>query len=160
MNNLFNKFREKVLSSFPENKVDQEGVANNLIALGVLLWVVAEADDKFLPQEEEKIKDVLNGYGDINVQDMPIVLRAIKEAAIERIDLYGFTKEVSEGLERSEKIEIVENLFRVGCNDGDLDLKEHEAIRKISDLFRLDHSEFIDAKVKVKKEFGMDTSGL
>jgi len=126
----------------------------------VLLWVVADADDRFLPEEEDKIKDVLKKYDDISDRDMPIVLRSIKEASINKIDLYSFTNAVSKNLKREIKIEIIENLFRVACSDQDLDETELETIRKISNLFRLDHKDFINSKIKVKKEFGMDTAGL
>ena len=58
------------------------------------------------------------------------------------------------------KKNIVENLFRVACVDGELAYEEEEVIRKIAGLFLLDHKDFIDAKIKVKKEFGLDTAGL
>jgi uncharacterized tellurite resistance protein B-like protein len=58
------------------------------------------------------------------------------------------------------KISILENLFRVACSDKELDDKELETIRKIANLFRLSHRDFIKAKIKVKKEFGLDTTGL
>ena len=58
------------------------------------------------------------------------------------------------------KINILEQLFRVACSDKDLDDSEVETIRKISDLFGIGHKEFINAKIKVKKEFGLDTAGF
>jgi len=162
MSGIFDQFRKKVLASvFRDSSDSQEDKdVDNLIALGVLLWVVAEADDKFLPEEKEKIEEVLRVYDHINEDDMPIVLRSIEEASLCKIDLFTFTNEVGKDLPREIKIDIIENLFRIACIDQDLDEKEHEMIRKISGLFRLDHNEFINSKVKVKKEFGMDTSGL
>ncbi|MCK5014062.1 MAG: TerB family tellurite resistance protein [Candidatus Omnitrophica bacterium] len=133
---------------------------DNLIALGVLLWVVAQADEKFLPEEKTKIEDVLSSYGEISEEDMPVVLRAVEEASISRIDLYAFTSEIGKNLTFKAKIGIIENLFRVACIDQDLDHEELEAIRKISGLLRIDHKDFIDVKIKVKKEFGLDTAGL
>ena len=58
------------------------------------------------------------------------------------------------------KIKILENLFRIACVDKDLDDRELEVIRKISGLFKLTHKDFIDSKIKVKKEFGLDTAGF
>jgi len=159
MKNILLKFREKIIGSAEEDD-DEDKDINNLIALGVLLWVVAEADDQFLPEESEQIKEVLNQYSDIDENDLPIVLRSIEEAAAMRIDVHSFTREVSKGLERPAKIEIIEHLFRVACVDQDLAESEHEAIRLISSLFRLEHKEFINSKIKIKKEFGMDTAGL
>lgn len=153
--------RKKIDPNYKPEEVHPEHCeVNNLIALGVLLWTVAESDEKFLPQEREKIVDVLKSCENISEDDMPIVLRAIEEASINKIDYHAFTSEVKKGISRGAKIAIIENLFRVACIDGDLDNDELEAIRKISGLFMLDHEEFIGAKVKVKKEFGMDVAGL
>ena len=55
---------------------------------------------------------------------------------------------------------IIENLFRIACVDKELDNNELETIRKISGLFKIEHSNFIDAKIKIKKEFGLDTAGF
>jgi len=167
MAGFFDNFRQKVLSAGASEeqkdsdaKLPDKDSVDNLISLGVLLWEVAQADEKFLPEEEEKIGEILNIYGHVVEEDMSIVLRAIKEASIERIDLHTFTKEVGQDLAFDVKISIIENLFRVACIDQDLDNEEYEMIRKIAGLLRIDHKDFIDIKIRIKKEFGLDTAGL
>ena len=162
MAGFLDKFRKKIVTSLwqdselkpPEQAIDDK------IALGVLLWVVASADNKFLPQEEMEIKNILKEYSNVEDKDMPVVFSSIKLAARERVDLYAFTSEISNNLQMSVRVSIIEELFRVACVDKDLDDNELETIRKISNLFNLSHSDFINAKIKVKKEFGMDTAGL
>ena len=160
MGGFLDQFRKKVISSVWKDKADEAHVQaiDDKIALGVLLWVVAEADEKFLPEEEEKIKEVLTTHAKIASRDMPTILASIKQAAEERIDLFRFTHEVSENLPRDIKISIIENLFRVACVDKDLDNFELETIRKIAGLFKIEHRAFIDAKIKIKKEFGLKTA--
>lgn len=162
MTGIFDQFRRKIITSVWQEAPDEatDNQVDDLIALGVLLWTVAEADERFLPEERTHVSEVLQNYGDIEDQDLSIVMRAVEEASIQRIDLHTFTKEVCHELEREVKIEILENLFRVACIDQELDEKEHEAIRQIANLFQLDHEEFIKAKIKIKKEFGLDTAGL
>ncbi len=162
MAGFLDRFRKNVISSVWKDKADEPKVKDidDKIALGVLLWVVAEADEKFLPEEEEKIKEVLISHSKISNEDIPTVLASIKEAAKERIDLYRFTHEISENLPNDIKMLIIENLFRVACVDKDLDDNEFETIRKISSLFKIEHTDFIDAKIRIKKEFGLDTAGF
>ena len=162
MAGFLDRFRKNVISNVWKDKADEPKVKDidDKIALGVLLWVVAEADEKFLPEEEEKIKEVLISHSKISNEDIPTVLASIKEAAKERIDLYRFTHEISENLPNDIKISIIENLFRVACVDKDLDDNELETIRKISSLFKIEHTDFIDAKIRIKKEFGLDTAGF
>ncbi len=160
MAGFLDRFRKKVISSVWKEKADEMHVKNidDKIALGVLLWVVAEADEKFLKEEEEQIQKVLRSFSNIPQEDIPTVLASVSQAAQERIDLYRFTHEVSENLSYNVKISILENLFRVACVDKDLDNKELEIIRKISGLFNVSHKDFIDAKIRIKKEFGLPTA--
>ena len=162
MAGFLNQFRKRVVSSvWSDQTIDppKEDV-DDKIALGALLWVVAEADNKFLPQEEAKIKEVLSNYAKISEKDLSIVLAAVKEAARESIDLYQFTSEISRDLIYAQRVVIIEQLFRVACADKELDEKELELIREVSSLFHLSHRDFIDAKIKAKKEFGLGTAGL
>ena len=162
MAGFLDRFRKNVVSSVWKDKLDESKAKDidDKIALGVLLWVIAEADNEFLPEEEEKIREILLSRCKISNEDIPLVLASIREAAKERIDLYTFTHEVSEDLPYTIKKSIIEDLFRVACIDRELDDSELELIRKISGLFRISHSDFIDAKIKIKKEFGLDTAGL
>ncbi len=154
---LLGKLREKIIGVNVQKELTQErsSCVDNYIALGVLLWAVAEADGKFLAQEKEQITEVLKKYDDVSDEDMSIVLRTIEEAATSRIDLFSFTKEVNESMDRDCKVDIVMHLFRVAFVDRDLDETEHETIRQISTLLKLDHQDFIESKLKVKEEMGL-----
>ncbi len=161
MAGFLDNFRKNVITSVWKEEKDKPGVIDidDKIALGVLLWVVAEADEKFLATEDEKIREILTTYSKISVEEIETVLASIKEAARERIDLHRFTREVSKELPYNVKLSILETLFRVACCDRELDHTETEIIRKISGLFRISHKDFINAKITIKKEFGLDTHG-
>ncbi len=159
MAGFLDKFRKNVVTSLWKDKKDEPKVKDidDKIALGVLLWIVAEADEKFLAKEDEKIKEILTLYSKISEEEITTVLATIKEAARQRIDLHRFTREVSANLPYNVRISIIETLFRVACCDKELDHKEIETIRKISGLFHIAHKDFINAKITIKKEFGLDT---
>ena len=157
MAGFLDQFRQKVITSvFKEQQnPNQPAEINDKIALGVLLWVVAEADGSFLAKEKEKIEQILTDFSEIAQGDMPVVMQSIRQAAQERIDLHRFTREVSNDLRYNVKVGIVANLFRVACADKQLDHDEIEMIRKISGLLGVDHKDFIDLKIKIKEEFGI-----
>lgn len=156
---IFEQFKKTVLSAFSQQEIsksESDHKVDNLIALGVLLWVVAEADDQFLSKEKEKIEEILRTHSRISKEDMPIVLRAIEEAAVTRIDIHSFTRSICDGIEDDRsKVKILESLFRVACADGELHNDELETIRKISNLFQIDHIQFINTKIRVKREAGL-----
>ena len=112
--------------------------------------------DKFERFLEKRGLDYLK----ISEEDISYVMNSVREAADERIDMYRFTSEVSENLSYDIKVSIIEKLFSVACSDKDLNNNEYEVIRKISGLFGLAHNDFINAKIKIKKEFGLDTAGF
>jgi len=153
---FLDRFRREIDNTVRKESDQQQSVAvDDKIALGVLLQVVAQADEKFLPAEKEKIRDVLKDYAQIPAQDMDVILQAIDQAEKQSIDLFTFTHEVSQNLSYAMKKEIIEILFRVACVDHDLAHEENEMIRKISGLFRLEHKDFVDIKLKIKKECGL-----
>ncbi|GJQ57226.1 MAG: TerB family tellurite resistance protein [Candidatus Scalindua sp. AMX11] len=159
MAGFLDKFRKNVITSVWKEKIDEPKVRDidDKIALGVLLWVVAEADEKFLAKEDEKIKEILISHSKIPTEEIVTVLASIKEAARERIDLFRFTHEVKVNLPYDVKVSIIETLYRVACCDQELDHEEIEIIRKISGLFQIAHKDFINAKITVMKEFGLET---
>ncbi|HEC70132.1 MAG TPA: TerB family tellurite resistance protein [Candidatus Omnitrophica bacterium] len=155
MGSFLDKFRNKILASF-SHKEDLDRL-NEFFSLGVLLWEVAFADKKFLPQEEERLKQILSSYTKISSENISLVLASIKEASQERIDLYTFTHEINIQLSYSAKLRIIEELFRVACIDKELDERELELIREISELLHISHKDFIEAKIRIKKELGLKT---
>jgi len=162
MSDFLKRFRQSIVSSvYKEASEDQDcRKVDERIAFGVLLYLVAQADGSFLSKEIGIIEELLRAKTSMNEDEFRIVMSSIEKAREDSIDLYQFTNEVSNDLSYPAKIDIIEDLFRVGCVDKDLDDTEIEIIRKISGLFHLSHKDFIDAKIKVKKEFGLDTAGL
>lgn len=159
MAGFLDQFRKRVISSVRKDRPDEPGVKDidDKIALGVLLWVVAEQDEKFLPEEETQIKQTLLSFSKVPEEDISYVMSSIQQAARERIDLYRFTSEINKDLAYNTKISIIEILFRVACADKELAHKETEVIRKISGLLGLTHKDFITAKIKIKRESGFST---
>jgi uncharacterized tellurite resistance protein B-like protein len=138
---------------------DEAVASDEPIALGVLLWSVAEADGRLLDAEKALIGQVLTDERGMAPSDAARVLAAVELAARERIDLYSFAREVADGLPAEARARIVRQLYRVACADGHLDGAETEAVRLVSTLLRVPHDAFIAAKLAAKDEFGVRTPG-
>ncbi len=158
MSGVLDNLRNKIINDTEEDISHVD--IDDKIALGVLLWAVASSDNKFLDIEKEKIKEILIRHSKIKTEDIPFVLRVIKEADKERIDLYAFTSELVGSLTYPQRVLVLEELFRVACADRDISEEEIELLRKISNLFHISHRDFINTKIKIKKEFGIDTFDL
>ena len=121
-------------------------------AFAVLLWVVAKSDKKLDLQEKIEIKAVLKEkYPDL---ETGLISKALEDEE-KRIDLYSFTSVLNKRLKYSDKLAVVEDLFRVAAADNDISYEEIEDIRRIADLFYITHKDFIGAKMKIKKQKGI-----
>ena len=99
MPGFLDKFRTKIKTNVFKEASKNEIFIDDKIALGVLLWIVAKADDKFLPEEEAQIKETLIKYCDLNNEDLDLVLNSIKEAEKQAVDLYAFTSVIVRDLD-------------------------------------------------------------
>jgi len=86
---------------------------------------------------------------------MKIVIRAIEEASLSKIDLHEFAKEVSSDIDNFDKLFVIENLFKVACSDRELFIKESDLIKKISWMIGLDNKDYLYISNKIKNEFGL-----
>jgi uncharacterized tellurite resistance protein B-like protein len=158
MANFFQRVKRKIISSLRKNKKEPAKVnqIDEKITLGLLLWTagsLAEADGKFLPQEEEEIKTVLREHLKVSDEDFPIVLAAIRQAAWEKIDFYQFADEVSKDFTYVAKISLLEDLFRIAWADRKISEAERALIHKVAAAFAVREEDFSALREKVQKEF-------
>jgi uncharacterized tellurite resistance protein B-like protein len=153
----FGQFKKRVISAVRRDKTRALRVKNmdRKIALGVLLWAigaVAEADGKFLPEENKKIKEVLLTYLRVSEEDYSIVLTAMRISAVGNINVYKFAKEIGKKLSYKARVKVIEDLFRIGCADKELAKSELGIIKKLSHIFNITDDDFSSAASKVEKE--------
>ncbi len=67
-------------------------------------------------------------------------------------DYHQFTRLIADHYSQSEKIKLVESLWRVAYADNQLDKYEEHMVRRICDLIYVSHSDFIQAKHRVEAE--------
>lgn len=125
-----------------------------MVILGVLMVCVAHADDDFSKAEERQMAKVLTRWGGLDKNLVGLVLAASHEAKQNRPDIQGFTREVAKK-PYSERVHVIEHLFRIAYVDGKLHAKEREMVRQIAKLSWVRHKDFIEAKLFVQKEMGL-----
>ena len=124
-------------------------------ALGVLLRMVgavAQADSKFLPEEEDKIREVLRSHLTVSEQDLEVILTAIRQVAIEKIDFESFIHEANKNLPQEAKACIISDLFRIAWADGELAQSELDIIKKIAGMFEIPDEVFVEIETRIRDE--------
>jgi len=121
-----------------------------LLATCVLLLEIAKSDDDFSTEEHAAIHRIL-------VQELSIASEKVEEllqmAARDRrrsVDIWEYTSLINDHFSRSEKISLVERMWKVIFADGKVDQYEDYMVHKLADLLRLTHDELIHAKLEAK----------
>lgn len=146
---MFDKLKQ-LLTSIAENE-EQQRDPHRLIKLAsvALMIETSRSDQQQDASEMEVIKDIATKALDLSVEDIDSFIDEALEKADSSTSLYEFTDLVTKHLGKTERIELIENLWRVAFADGKVDHYEDHIIRKIADLIYVKHSEFIQAKHRI-----------
>ena len=118
----------------------------------VILLEAATADHNFSVEEQKKILDILKLRYNMTEE---AVGELIEKSGRERegsTDLWYFTNQINENMDNEEKYALMELVWEVIYSDGTLDKFENYIAHKLQSMLNLDHSTFIELKMKVKNE--------
>ncbi|MEJ2168983.1 MAG: TerB family tellurite resistance protein [Desulfobacterales bacterium] len=119
------------------------------VAVCALLVEIARIDETFSGEEMHLILSILTEkYGLSREHADALVAEAEKELE-QSVDLWQFARLINANYTNDEKMEIIENLWRIVYVDGRMDGYEHYLMDKMQNLLRLSHSQLIAAKLKV-----------
>ena len=116
----------------------------------VLLVEVARADSTIDATELAAIeRAIVASSSTIDPSEVAVIIAAARDDAEQAVSFHEHVREINQGFDRSQKLKLIEQMWRVAYADGDLDKYEEYTIRKMADLLFVEHAEFIRAKLKV-----------
>lgn len=116
----------------------------------VLLIEIARADTEVDDAELAAISRAIeNSCHSISPDELVEIVTTARQDAESSISFHDHVRQVNSGFSRQQKLELIEQMWRVAYADGDLDKYEEYTIRKLSDLLFVEHQEFIRAKLRV-----------
>jgi uncharacterized tellurite resistance protein B-like protein len=132
------------------------GPASDPIAVAAcaLLLEMAHADAEFTDEERERIARHAREDLGVAPDDVREVLRLAEEARRESVDLYQFTKLVTEGFSRDQRLRLIEAIWGVVYSDGVLTAVEGQLARRIAELLGFQHPEVQAARERVAARKG------
>jgi uncharacterized tellurite resistance protein B-like protein len=129
----------------------EEGPGSDPVAIAAcaLLLEIAHADENFTSEERERIARHAREDLGVPAEDVREVLRLAEEARRESVDLYQFTKLVTEGFSREQRLRLIEAIWGVVYSDGVLTAVEGQLARRIAELLGFQHPEVQAARERV-----------
>lgn len=118
----------------------------------VILLEAATVDENFSDQEQRKILDILKARYNMTDDEVEELIEKSERERADSTDLWYFTNLINENMDNEEKYSLMELVWEVIYSDGTLDKFENYIARKLQNMLNLDHSTFIELKMKVKNE--------
>ena len=119
-------------------------------ACAALLVEIAFADKDFDEREKESLKQSLLKSYAIDIETINEIINDAEKTVEESTSLYEYTRTVNDEFEYPQKLNLLENLWKVAYADENLDKYEEHLLRKISDLIHISHSDYINVKLRVR----------
>ena len=138
--------------SFFKNKEKEKDTVNNdksYSNIAALLIHVAKIDENYEDKEKEIIRKTLIELGATisNIDKLIADASVIEENSNQ---ILSFTREVKNAPE-SDKIRIVESLWKIIYSNNDADIYETNLMRRLAGLLYIDAKTMGDLKEKIKK---------
>ena len=122
-----------------------------LVNIAALLIHVAKIDENFTYKEEKIIEKSLLELG-AKKENLALLIEDSKKIEKESNQILDFTREIKK-MNESEKIKIIETLWRVIYSNKDEDMYESNLMRRLSGLLYINNKTMGDIKEKIKKEY-------
>ena len=148
LNSIRQFFENKLVNN--EEEPTSSSIAKTDLACAALLIEVINSDHKLEEQETQAFFSVLQNNLNIPDEDIDELVGLAENQAKEATSLYEFTSLINSDYDYSQKVGLIENMWRIAFSDNNLVKYEDHLIRKISDLIYVSHSDFIRAKLKVR----------
>jgi len=148
------KFFQKHIQ--PKADRDEAGSEHALqVATAALLIEMMKADGKVSDDERRAVMDTIQAKFNLSREETKSLKQLAKEKIGKATDYYEFTSLINKELSYTEKVDIIEHLWEIALTDRHLDKHEEYMVRKIADLIYVEHKDFIEAKLRVKKTLSL-----
>jgi uncharacterized tellurite resistance protein B-like protein len=164
--------RELYLDDFVKNKIYYDVVRRlaaesagaeispdmlrKLSLAGGLMARVAFVDRQVTDAERSMILDALQNRWGLSSLEASVVAEAALSEIGKGMDYFRLTRQFFECTTEEERLRFLDVLFGITAADGGATFEEIEEIRSISNVLKLTHQQFIDAKLKIPRELRAD----
>jgi uncharacterized tellurite resistance protein B-like protein len=125
------------------------------VAMAALLIEKMKADGKVSEDERMTVMQTIRSKFNLTDDETKSLKELAKEKIRKATDYYEFTSLINKGLSYERKVDIIGHLWGIALSDRHLDKHEEYMVRKIADLLYVEHKDFIEAKLKIKKRLSL-----
>ncbi len=155
-NKIFFQLKQRLELEDKEIGHDVENLEKLCLA-GGLMARIAWVDQEISKAEKLAIRKILHEKWSISESASEIVTEVATSSVVRGLDYFHLTRSFFECTVKSERVAFLESLFSIANVCGKTSFKEIEAIRILAKGLKLEHREFIQAKLIIPRK---DRKGL
>jgi len=130
---------------------DSDGTEDALrLAAVALLYEAAMSDYDLDDEERTAIQELVREQFNLSEGDASALAALARQRVRESTGLHGFTSLINEHWSEKDRLNLVEQMWRVVYADGRLDDHELHLMRKIQRLLHISQRDFVGAKLRHK----------
>lgn len=142
-------FFETKLTEVSTNSSERTARQLNLASAALMIEVM-NSDHQLDEREAAAFLEVLSSSLDLPEKELEELVELAEQQAKQATSLYEFTRLINDHYNYVQKVELVENMWRIAFSDENLDKYEEHLIRRIADLIYVSHSDFIKTKLAAR----------
>lgn len=131
-------------------KGDEEKETAARVAAAALLFEAAMSDYQLDDVERQTIKDLITEQFNLDRADAMTLIALAESQAKEATGLHGFTTLINQNWSETERVDLMEKMWRVVYADGRLDDHELHLMRKIQRLLHIPQVDYVAGKLRNK----------
>jgi uncharacterized tellurite resistance protein B-like protein len=145
------KFFEEYIKP-PQEKPGEVSGHSLQLATAALLIEMMRADAEVSEEERGLVMKTVMAIFHLTEDESHALLHLAEERIRKATGYYEFTALINKGFTYPQKVKVIEHLWEIAFADTSLDKHEEHMVRKIADLIYVEHKDFINAKLGVKKK--------
>ena len=124
------------------------------LATAVLLVEVMRAEPELGAAERRAVIAALRDKFALADDEIERLLELAEQTAQRATDFFSFTSRINESFEMTQKLRMIEHMWRVAYADGTLGAHENHLMRKVADLLYIPHGAYVHAKMRAQQAAG------
>lgn len=133
-----------------DNESADDRICRIQLASAALLIELINTDRHVDEREEATFAAILRDFMSLDETTLEELTELAHEESRQATSLYEFTSLVNDGYDYEDKVQLIENMWRIAMADGELDKYEEQMIRKTAELIHVSHKDFIRTKLRIR----------
>jgi uncharacterized tellurite resistance protein B-like protein len=116
------------------------------LAVAALLLEMTRMDDSVEPEECAAVEGAIRAHFDLTEEEARDLVNLADAQRREATDYFQFTSLINQHYSPEQRVQVIEQLWRVAYADAELHRYEEHLVRKVAELLHVPHGAFIAAK--------------